>query len=202
MADLINSVSAHWIIITIAGLVILSYFFNQLSRKFNVPSAILLIATGFIMKNLIGFSASGSSWIIPVLEVLGTVGLIMIVLEAALDLKLKKDKAGLIIKSFTVSLIILVVTSFFIAFIIKFFLDLDSLTALVYAVPLSIMSSAIVIPSVSNLIDSKREFLIYECTFSDIQGILLFYFLLDLSGSSSIEGVLIDSTIKILLTIV
>ncbi len=38
------------------------------------------------------------------------------------------------------------------------------------------MSSAIIIPSVSQLAPKKKEFMIYESTFSDILGIMLFYF--------------------------
>ena len=49
---------------------------------------------------------------------------------------------------------------------------------ILYATPLSILSSAIVIPSVNNLPEDKKEFHIYESTFSDIVGIMLFYFLI------------------------
>ena len=42
-------------------------------------------------------------------------------------------------------------------------------------VPLSILSSAILLPSISSVEENKREFLIYESTFSDIVGIIVFY---------------------------
>jgi hypothetical protein len=45
---------------------------------------------------------------------------------------------------------------------------------IVYAIPLSIMSSSIVIPSLHHLSENKKEFLVYEASFSDILGILLF----------------------------
>jgi hypothetical protein len=48
----------------------------------------------------------------------------------------------------------------------------------VYAIPLSIMSSSIVIPSLHPLSASKKEFLIYEASISDIIGIMVFnYFI-------------------------
>lgn len=50
--------------------------------------------------------------------------------------------------------------------------------AFLYAVPLSIISSAIVIPSTSHLPEEKREFIIYESSFSDIFGILVFNYML------------------------
>ena len=41
------------------------------------------------------------------------------------------------------------------------------------------MSSAIIIPSVANLDKYKKEFLIYESTFSDILGIMVFYLIIE-----------------------
>jgi NhaP-type Na+/H+ or K+/H+ antiporter len=41
------------------------------------------------------------------------------------------------------------------------------------------MSSAIIIPSVAHLTNYKKEFLIYESTFSDILGIMVFYMIIE-----------------------
>jgi len=114
------------------------------------------------------------------LEVLGIVGLIMIVLEAALDLELKKEKWPVIWKSFTIASFSLALTSIAISFFIRLIIpDMSFLPAMVYALPLSIMSSAIIIPSVANLTNYKKEFLIYESTFSDILGIMVFYMIIE-----------------------
>jgi hypothetical protein len=50
--------------------------------------------------------------------------------------------------------------------------------AYINALPLAIVSSAIVILSVMGLGELKKEFMIYEATFSDILGIMLFFFVL------------------------
>ena len=53
------------------------------------------------------------------------------------------------------------------------------------------MSSAIIIPSVGSLVAHKKEFMIYESTFSDILGIMFFYFLKDnghAEGASEVIG--------------
>ena len=114
------------------------------------------------------------------LEVLGIVGVIMIVLEAALDLELKREKWPVIWKSFTIAFVSLVVTSLAISFFIRlFFIDIEFLAAIVYAIPLSVLSSSIIIPSVANLSNHKKEFLIYEGTFSDILGIMIFYMIVE-----------------------
>lgn len=122
----------------------------------------------------------------PILELLGIVGLIMIVLEAALDLELTREKTPLILKSFGVAFLGLLISTVACAMIIKFFIDVSTNQSILYAIPLAIISSAIVIPSVGHLGEEKKEFLIYEGTFSDILGIMFFYFLLD--GMQAPEG--------------
>lgn len=112
------------------------------------------------------------------LELLGVIGLIFIVLEGALDLKLSRKKIPLIGKSFLSALLILLVTSAIIGAIFYYGLSMPLRTAIVYAVPLGIISSAIAIPSVSKLSSEKREFVIYETSFSDILGIMLFNYVI------------------------
>ena len=77
--------------------------------------------------------------------------------------------------------------------------------AWIYATPLSILSSAIIIPSVSGLSNTKKEFHIYESTFSDIMGIMMFYFLvggLDPAGGSDAVGFAGNITLTIIIAIV
>ena len=112
------------------------------------------------------------------LELLGTVGLIFILLEAALDLELSKEKLPLIMKSASLALFTLGASTLGIAALLFYSLGLEWFTAVVYAIPLSIMSSAIIIPSVGGLSLEKKEFMVYESTFSDIWGIMAFYLVL------------------------
>jgi NhaP-type Na+/H+ and K+/H+ antiporter len=170
--------SAYELIIAGSLLIILSYLFNIISRNTGIPSVVLLIGTGIIIKIILPFFNIPDFDYLAILEVLGIIGLIMIVLEASLDLKISKDKKTLISRSLSIALLSLIVTGFLISIIMVYYLDTGFLTALVYALPLSIISSAIVIPSTAELAPDKKEFLIYESTFSDILGIMLFYFLL------------------------
>lgn len=108
------------------------------------------------------------------IPVLGTIGLILIVLEGALELDIRKEKLGLILSGFLAAFIILI---FNIALLKLFFisiLKIPSNPATLYAIPLSIISSAVVIPSASGLLNKHKEFIIYESTFSDILGIVIF----------------------------
>ncbi len=176
--------NSYYFILGVSFLIILSYFFDIISKKIKVPSVLLLLITGIILNNISQTFDFHLPNLQPTVNVLGLVGLLLIVLEAALDLKLTKDKRGLIIKAFTTALLILLGTSFAIAYLIYGMgLTHDFYTAYINALPLSVVSSAIMIPSVHFLDEEKKEFLIYESTFSDILGILAFDIVLMLPGS-------------------
>lgn len=188
--------------IAISLIVIISYFFNFVSEKSKIPSVLLLIGLGVAFQkllNALGIDLTGS--IMEALEFLGVVGLIMIVLEAALDLKLKKEKKPLLIKSFAIALIALIGTALIIAYLFNQFIFDDFLKSLIYAIPLSILSSAIIIPSVNSLMDKKREFMIYESTFSDILGIMFFYFVLGGVDADTTSEIVLDVSSSIFITI-
>lgn len=190
-------------IIGISLIIILSYFFNVISQKTNIPSVLMLIVLGILIKqgmNFMGISAGKQ--LFSLLELLGIVGLIMIVLEAALDLHLTKEKWPIIWKSFSVAFLSLLLSTAAIAYIINYFIIEDFFTCIIYAVPLSIMSSAIIIPSVGGLGEEKKEFMVYEGTFSDILGIMVFYFLIGNAGADNAQVVVWDVVSNISITII
>jgi NhaP-type Na+/H+ or K+/H+ antiporter len=177
MTDFLNAIKPEYILIIGGSLiVIISFIFNFISKKTNVPSVLLLMLLGLILQFFFPHLKE-NPLISKSLIIVGKIGLILIVLEAALDLKLRREKIGLIFKSFGVAIFGLFASALLIAYFIQLFLDVDFYRSLVYAVPLSIMSSAIIIPSVSTLPEEKKEFMIYESTFSDILGIIFFQFL-------------------------
>jgi len=170
--------TSYNLIIEASTIIILSFIFSEVARKTNIPSVLMLILLGIGLK--LGLEAMGLGQIdfFPFLEVLGIVGLIMIVLEAALELKLEREKLIPIAKAFLIALIGLGASTWVAALILyELVPGMTMIAAWLYATPLSILSSAIIIPSVSGLQVRKREFHIYESTFSDILGIMVFYFL-------------------------
>lgn len=187
-----DPMEAYYKIIACSLIIIISFFFGELSKKTNVPSVLMLIFLGILIK--LGLDAAGLDDFdfFEILELLGIVGLIMIVLEAALELELKREKLVPIAKAFVIALIGLLLSIWVAAEILEYFIpEMDSTTAWIYATPLSILSSAIIIPSVTALNEAKKEFHIYESTFSDILGIMVFYFLtgqLDADHGSGIGG--------------
>lgn len=167
------------VIILLSAVIIVSYLFNILSRKTQIPSVILLIATGIGVQYVTAYYGMAAIDVSKLVKILGAVGLLMIVLEAALDLEMNKSKIPLIRNSAGSALFIFLASSLAIAYLIMLWLGESFANACVYAIPLSIISSAIVIPSTSHLPEDKKEFIIYESSFSDVFGIMVFnYFLL------------------------
>jgi len=114
----------------------------------------------------------------PVLPVIGTLGLIMIIMEASLDLKLEKRKQSLIIKSVSAAFILFAAFTAAFSYILVQFLDFSVRDSLLNGIPLGIISSAVAIPSAASLNPDEKEFIVYESSFSDIIGIIVFDFIL------------------------
>ena len=168
--------SSYSILIGLSLAIILSYLFNLASRATRVPSVLLLLLTGIGLRQWADYQ--GLDFQVPktLLEIFGIIGLIMIVLEGALDLRLSRDKVPLIRRSFLAAAALLLAQATAIGGLLHLWLGASWQTCLLNAVPLVVISSAIAIPSVANLTGEKQEFIVYESTFSDILGIMLFNF--------------------------
>jgi Kef-type K+ transport system membrane component KefB len=165
------------IIITICVLLLLAYAFTVSSNKTQIPSVILLILMGWLVKqgtNLLNINIPDLNVLLPFF---GTVGLILIVLEGSLELQLNKRKLPFIAKTVVTALVPLVITAFAIGHFFYYFLEADYKQGLINAIPICIISSAIAISSVGNLSSFNKEFAIYESSMSDIIGVLFFNFL-------------------------
>lgn len=165
------------IIITICSLLILAYIFTISSSKTKIPSVILLLILGWVVKQ-----ASDVFHIIipdlnPLLPILGSIGLVLIVLEGSLELKLNKEKLPFVRKTLITAIVPLIITAFVIAFAFSYFLEVGFKDSLSNAIPLCIISSAIAISSVGHLSVFNKEFAIYESSLSDIIGVLFFNFI-------------------------
>lgn len=178
----------NWILLALSGIIILSYLFDAFAHHSRIPSVVLLIFSGILSRALLdhfGFS-------IPLLDVLlpivGTLGLILIVLEGALDLKVSRDNMGLIARATACSLLGLLITGGLIATLIHYYFDASWHLSWLYAVPMAVISSAVAIPAAASLSPKLREFVIYESSISDIAGVLLFYALLEGQGNFGLRA--------------
>jgi hypothetical protein len=119
----------------------------------------------------------------PVVPIIGTIGLILIVLEGALDLQLRRERARLIAVSFGSALLGFVVCAVAFAWLLSRVAGLDLFRATLAALPFAVISSAIAIPSAAALAPKAREFVVYESSICDILGVLVFYAWLESGGS-------------------
>ncbi len=197
------------ILLGISAIVIISYFFNRLSKQIRTPSVLLLLALGLVLQYFDKTFQLGLEKLAVSLPLLGTIGVIMIVLEGSLDLKLTRDRIPLIKNSLFASVLVLILSTIGVASLIYFIhsQEVSWLQAIVYAVPLSVISSAIIIPSVEQLDEHKREFAIYESTFSDIIGIMFFNYLVlnDFSTGSYVKifgGIFLNILVTVLMSLI
>nr|WP_321373343.1 cation:proton antiporter [uncultured Bacteroides sp.] len=161
-------------IISFCILLLLAYVFDISSSKTKIPSVILLLSLGFLVKQVVNIFKFKIPDLNPTLPFLGTIGLVLIVLESSLELELNKSKLYFIWKSFILALLPMLVTSFGLAFAFQYFGGYSFKDSLSNTIPLAIISSAIAIPSSNNLLKSDKTFIVYESSFSDILGVILF----------------------------
>jgi Kef-type K+ transport system membrane component KefB len=164
------------IIITFCALLLIAYLFDLTSARTKIPSVILLLILGWLVRQAsIVFDAKLPDFS-SFLPVLGTFGIILIVLEGSLMLELNKSKFGLIRQSFIGALLPMLGLALSLGFFFSYFGEFDLKNSIANVIPLCVISSAIAIPSVSNLSKKNKEFVIYESSISDILGVLLFNF--------------------------
>jgi hypothetical protein len=166
------------ILIILSGLVIFSYLFDLVARKTRVPSVLLLLFSGIGLHAVTDYYGFRTVDFLRILPTLGTIGLIMIVLEGALELKYEPAKTRLIKRAFYAAFFLLVGTTLGIAWLFQYISGESFSNCVLNAIPFSVISSSIAIPSASGLPMEKKEFIIYESSFSDILGIILFNFAL------------------------
>ena len=192
------------IIISICLLLILAYIFDITSSKTKIPSVIFLLIMGWAVKQGTEFLELPVPNLTSILPVLGTVGLILIVLEGSLELELNKSKLPFIGKTALVAILPMLLFSFGLAFAFQYFGGISFKVGLANAIPLAVISSAIAIPSAQNLISKNKEFITYESSLSDIFGVILFNFITlnDDIGASSIGNFILEILIILIITFV
>ncbi|MBB3837117.1 hypothetical protein FHS57_001111 [Runella defluvii] len=164
------------IIITICLLILAAYIFDITSSKTKIPSVILLLLMGWGVRQLSMSTGLFIPNLTPVLPILGTIGLILIVLEGSLELQLNGSKLGSVKESFMVALLPMVVLAIGTTAAFVYWGGTSFKDTLLNVLPLCVISSAIAIPSVKNLPNTQKEFVIYESSLSDILGVVFFNF--------------------------
>lgn len=175
-----------------ALLFLLAFGVEHLAKVTGIPSVVALIAMGGVGKPLLeraGIHLGDLSGVVPLL---GTVGLVLIVLEGAFDLELRKERLRSVMQSMWAAVGGLLVTCAVLALMTWLWGAFSVFDALLLTLPFAVISSAVAIPSSEFLPTAQREFVVYESTLSDILGILLFFAMLD--SDRSVFGVLTSLT--------
>lgn len=173
----------YYVLIAFCVIILLAYIFDITAKYTRVPGVILLIATGMFINYLASSFHIGIPDMSGLLPIMGTLGLILIVLEGSLDLAIRRDKSRLIIGSVSSAILLFAVMVGVFTYVAVHFLQYDLRASLLNIIPFAIISSAVAIPSAAGLTPENREFVTYESSISDIIGILAFDFILLSSGS-------------------
>lgn len=166
------------IIIVIAVLLLLAYIFDLTSSFTRIPSVILLLFLGWGCRVIVDFFSIKIPDLNPLLPIFGTLGLILIVLEGALELDFNKTKLKLIGKTFSASIISIFTLAFIISYAFQYYSGAGFYQCLINALPVSTISSSVAISSARNLDAVNKEYVMYESSLSDILGVLIFNFVL------------------------
>ncbi|MDB0011432.1 cation:proton antiporter [Crocinitomicaceae bacterium] len=166
------------IIVTLCILILIAYLFDLSSKHTRIPTVIFLLVLGWGVHRLTDLFKIEVPDLNPLLPILGTIGLILIVLEGGLELKLKKSNKDTLTKSTLSAIISLLLSMLAIGFAFHIYTGENLMTCFLNAIPLCIVSSAIAIPSAENISRDRKTFIIYESSLSDIFGVVLFNFFL------------------------
>jgi Kef-type K+ transport system membrane component KefB len=170
-------------ILAVSALLLAAYLLDILGRRLRLPAVALLIATGMLLRQVFDATGTQLGWVDPAVPILGTVGLILIVLEGALDLELRRERARLIAVCSASALVGFTVCALAFAALLHHAVGLDWFRATLVAIAFAVISSAIAIPSAAALAPKAREFVVYESSLSDILGVLVLYAWLESQGS-------------------
>lgn len=192
--------NTYTVLIVLSVLVIFSYLFDLFAKRTKFPAVLLLLGLGVILRQTTLFLEIPLPNLKVLLPALGSLGLILIVFEGAMELQFHVSKLKLINKSFITALSIMLLSTFLIAVYFFYSAHLPFYACTLNAIPYAVISSAIAIPSVSFLTGEKKEFIVYESSFSDILGIMFFnYTLANPSFSLKSIFVLTSETLMLLL---
>jgi hypothetical protein len=176
-------------ILTASTFLLVAFGVERLGRATGFPSVILLIVIGLASKPVLSALDVSPTGLDVAVPVIGTLGLVLIVLEGALDIELRRDRlrsvAGALIMA--VAGFIVCVAAF--AAVAVLVLPLTLFHAVILAIPFAVISSAVAIPGGAFLPPRGRDFVVYESSISDILGVMVFFSLLNSDGT--LPGILL-----------
>jgi len=188
-------------ILLVSCLLLVAFGVERLSKSTGMPSVVVMIAIGMISKPLLTSAGVELQGIDASVPLMGTLGLVLIVLEGAFDLRLSREHGRANLQALLSASIGVLVCAGLFSLAGMGLLGLAAYNALLLALPVSVISSAVAIPASGFMSKAHREFVVYESSISDILGILLFFAVLnsDRSASGIVSSLAINGLISIVL---
>lgn len=162
---------------------LVAFALERLGRATGLPAVIMMVGVGLLARPLadaLDFSVRGLNVVVPIL---GAVGLVLIVLEGALDIQLGMDRIRTASSAILTAIAGFVLCGGIFAAVAAPVLELSYYQAAIIAIPFAVISSAVAIPSSQFMPASGREFVVYESSVSDIIGVLVFFAFINGNGS-------------------
>ena len=187
-------INLDWVLLALSSVVLLSYIFDILGQRVRIPSVVMLIASGMGMRAAMDLFGLRIEFVDMVLPIVGTLGLVLIVLEGALELHLTEEARGLIVRAAVMGVLGIAASGGLIATAIHYGLEADWHRSWLLAIPFAVISSAVAIPAAKSLLKEDRDTVVYESAISDIVGVLLFYALLN--AGSGFSGAVVNAVVS------
>jgi NhaP-type Na+/H+ or K+/H+ antiporter len=167
-----------YLLIIFCLMVLMAYIFDITAKSTRIPGVILLILSGMVMNYLASVFGIRIPNLSVLLPLMGTLGLILIVLESSMELSISADKRRLILSATGSAFLLLTVFTGVVTWILVYHFQLDMKSSLISILPLAIIGSTVAISAAVHLSETDREFIAYESSLSCIFGILIFDFIL------------------------
>lgn len=162
------------LLIVASALVIGFHLLDIASHRMRIPSVIFLLAAGMVVKQVFGFLDVAQSVPHGFLQGLGVLGLALIVLEGSMGLGWTVGSSRSYLRAGFAAVGGIALFLSMAAPVLHWGFNIGWKSAILHAIPLSVISSAIAIPSASRLSKGVKEFISIESSLSDILGVLVF----------------------------
>ena len=172
-------------ILIVSCLLLTAFGVERLSKRTGVPSVVVMIAIGMIGKPLMASAGVELTGVHASVPLMGTLGLVLIVLEGAFDLRLSREHWRANFQALLSASVGVLVCAVLFSLAGVWLLKLSTYDAMLLALPVSVISSAVAIPASGFMDKAGREFVVYESSISDILGILLFFAVLNSDGTAT-----------------
>jgi hypothetical protein len=157
-----------------SALVLLLYLADILSSRWRLPSVVVLVLLGWMARAALERAGFPPPPLRPYLPTIGLLGLALVVLDGALELRWEPGKGTPALRAAATAVLALGSMTALAGAALRWGEGIPWRSALLDAVPLSIVSSAIAIPSAARLDRADRDHVAVESSLSDILGVLLF----------------------------